>query len=124
MVFRPSCAATIGSPGATNSSRVPSPVRINEAHANTSNADWIELFPSETMNIGGWTLTEAGSTNIFVFPQTQLNGGAYYTVSMRGAVGTHDFQAPFALDSDRETLILTDPQGNPFALWQADSNAK
>jgi hypothetical protein len=112
-----SSASTIGSPGATNSSRLPSPLRINEAHANTVDADWIELFPSETMNIGGWTLTEAGSTNVYVFPQTQLNGGAYYTVSMRGSVGAHDFQAPFALDSDRETMILTDPQGNVRDLF-------
>jgi hypothetical protein len=104
--------AQIGSPGATNSTRLPSPLRINEVLAQSTDADWIELFPSETINLGGWSLAEAGSTNVFVFPQTQLAGGSYYTVSMRGPSSSHDFQAAFALDSDRETLLLLDPQGN------------
>ena len=106
-------AAANGTPGQSNSSAPVPLVRINEAQAaSAGSSDWLEIFAGEAVNMAGWTLSEANSTNIFIFPTVQFAAGSYHTIAMGDASAAHEFTAPFGLDADRETLILSDASGN------------
>lgn len=115
-----------GTPGAINSTPPSSPLSFSEAFAaGDASSDWIEIFAPAELELGGWLLSEAGTTNVFVFPiDSVATAGTYLTVAMGGPKGTHNFLAPFALDSDGEALLLTDTGGNVRDIFTYGPQAK
>jgi hypothetical protein len=104
-----------GSPDQTNSTALSPTVLINEILAKSDNqADWIELFNSEPLNLdlAGWSLAEAGNANRFVFPSSaSLAPGSYLIVYCDRQTNSTGYHAPFALSSEGETIILRNPAG-------------
>jgi hypothetical protein len=104
-----------GSPGVQNSAPVLPAIRINEILTYSTNAsDWVELFNtgSASIDLSGWSLEEPGNSNRFVFPiRSAIGAGAFLVIDCDKGTGTEGLHAPFALDSDSETLVLRNPAG-------------
>ncbi len=102
-----------GSPGRRNSASIAPAIRINEIQT-TAAPDWIELFNASTsaVDLSGWSVYEPGNTNRFVFPAgASLPANAYLVISCDKLTSGEGFHAPFALDSESETLVLEDSSG-------------
>jgi hypothetical protein len=108
-----------GSPGRANSRPADPIVRINEILTSAeSGPDWVELAntTSNSIDLTGWVLREPGNTNRLVFPGgTSLSPGSYLVIPCDKNSG-EPVHAPFALDSESETLLLEDSSGAQMDL--------
>ncbi len=108
-------AAFGGTPGAPNSAASAPVVRINEVMAySTNSSDWVELFntTATVVDLSKWSLEEPGNSNRFIFPAgISLDPGAFLVVDCDKGQDTGGLHAPFALDSDSETLVLRNASG-------------
>lgn len=98
-----------GSPG-TAEPTVPNPWRAvvcNEVLANSTNADFVELFnlSSTGVDLTGCVLTDNPSTNKFVFPTNS-------SIAARGFVSLHEAQLGFAFHADGDTIYFKSPAGH------------
>lgn len=79
-----------GTPGASPTPPVASPVRLNEILAENAGAvnhngtfpDYVELQNTggAPVNLAGWSLTDDGNARKFVFPSVEIPGGGYLVV--------------------------------------------
>lgn len=95
-------------------------VRISELSAAEAGAaaDWLELENpgTEVVDLGGWTLSDAGSGSALVLPAgTRLEGGGgrlvVWCVGTEAKAGGGRLEAGFALDADGDTVVLADAAG-------------
>jgi hypothetical protein len=104
-----------GSPGVRNSAPASPAIRINEILTYSTNiTDWVELFntSSASVDLSGWSVEEPGNSNRFVFPVGSIiASAAFLVIDCDKGASTEGFHAPFALDSDAETLVLRNSAG-------------
>ncbi len=109
-------ASLNGSPGKANSIPPAPKVLINEVLAHSSiDSDWVELRQTGTtaIDLSGWTLTQVGNTNRFTFPAgTAILANGYLVVRCDKQTNATGLHAPFALDADGESLVLSDSTGS------------
>jgi hypothetical protein len=126
-----------GTPGVLPGVAVVPTVRLNELMAHNRTAvphaglypDWIELFNSgaESVDLGGWSLTDDGDPRQFVFPAgTWIEGGGYVLVWCDSDDTAPGLRAGFALSRSGESVYLYDAQTNlvdavSFGLQLTDS---
>jgi hypothetical protein len=104
-------AALLGTPGQSNSIPASPEVVINEVYASGA-PDWVEILNtgSTTVHLAGWTLEDGNTTNIFVFPATNITAGGFIVVNC-DPLGTSPDSARFGLNRQDERVILRNPSG-------------
>jgi hypothetical protein len=118
-------AAANGTPGTITPPPTPSTsMVINEIMANNGTVptipgfylDWVELHNrgAQTVNLGGWSLSDDSNPRRYVFPATNVPPGGYVFLWMGPPLVSNDLVAPFGLSSGGggEELFLYDPNTN------------
>jgi hypothetical protein len=110
-----------GSPGEVVSAESLTGVQLNEIMAYNESAvvhagnypDWIELYNAgpQTANLSGWSLTDDGAANMFLFPKgTTLAAGQYLVVWCEARANAPGFHTGFGLKREGEHLFLSDAE--------------
>ena len=93
-------------------------IRINEVLTAGGDADWIELYNvgSKAVNLDGCFLSDdEESLGKWMFPKVVLEAGAYLVIYADKKTSNPDrLSLPFSLKASGETVILSDPNGNPL----------
>lgn len=81
---------------------------INEVASSGDPDDWIELYNggSESVDLGGWTLTDSDPTHTHVFPGGQTIGAGGYKLLLRNEAGAFTFGLGSA-----DSVVLYDAAG-------------
>lgn len=82
--------------------------------AKSGDADWVELHnaSSRNVNLAGWQLSDDPDEPArFVFPDFEIEAGAYRTLKAIGAAAAESTGLPFGIAASGETLFLWDGEG-------------
>lgn len=104
-----------GTPGRQNAAVTPPSVVFNEIYSTSSDTtDFIELHSQTTANVDltGWSIWKVGNSTRFYFPAgTILEPGAFVVVNCDRLTNSPGFHAPYALDSQGDTYVLSTKTG-------------
>ncbi|HEY6229221.1 MAG TPA: lamin tail domain-containing protein [Verrucomicrobiae bacterium] len=104
-----------GTPGRANPERPAPAVVFNEVYATSPDTtDFLELRSQVTTNVdlSGWSIWKIGNSTRFYFPAgTTLDAGAYIVVKCDRLTNSPGFHAPYALDSQGDTYVLSTKTG-------------
>jgi hypothetical protein len=104
-----------GTPGRVNPERPAPHVFFNEIYSTSlDTTDFIELRSQASTNVdlAGWSIWKVGNPTRFYFPTgTILEPGAYIVVNCDRLTNSPGLHAPYALDSQGDTFVLSTKTG-------------
>ena len=93
-------------------------IYINEVQTSGGDTDWIELYNAgnTAVNLDGCFVSDDESElGKWMFPTITLGAGEYLVLyADKGQSSAERLSLPFALSSAGETVVLSDPNGNPL----------
>lgn len=117
-----------GTPGVANPGLPPVPIAFSEIYASSDdNTDYLELVSTHgtDVDLTGWTVWKTGNPARFTFPEgSTIIAGGHIVVMADRLTNSPGLHAPWGLDRDGDTLILSDRLGRRMDAATLGSHAR